>query len=179
LLDLGAEVPIEQLELALEAALRRGLTSVAKLQSQLAEKGGKGVRGTAPLRQLVQERDLDYTPTHSVLESRFKAFLKKNGFPRPLQQHVIWRGSGKRAFVDFYYPSLGLVIEVDGYSSHGGRAEWQADLNRQNDLVLTGRCVLRFTWSDVCHGQQEMARQLRAFFSPALPLSESRGEKKG
>ena len=174
--DLAAETSQEELEIALECALRLGLTSIARMKRQVEAVGGKGKPGTGTLRQLLDERSLDHAPTHSVLEARFKAFLKRYSFPTPQQQHVVWRGSGKRAFVDFCYPSLQLVIEVDGFSTHGSRTGWQGDLNRQNDLVLAGWRVLRFTWEDVCHGQAGMARQLGAFFCPMLPFGESRGE---
>jgi very-short-patch-repair endonuclease len=161
LLDLGTVVDHEVLEAALESALRLGLTSLPRLRWQLEVSGGRGVRGTAALRKLVDERGAGYVPTHSVLEARFRRLLKRHRFPQPEQQHVVWRNSGQRAFVDFCYPELGLVIEVDGFASHGSRISWNEDLRRQNDLVITGLRVLRFTWTDLTDGEDAVVSQLR------------------
>lgn len=74
--------------------------------------------------------------------------------------------------VDFVYPELGLVIEVDGYSVHGGKRSWQHDRHRQNDLVIAGYKVLRFTWWDVCNEEALIVKTLRSFFAPSLSFSE-------
>ena len=57
--------------------------------------------------------------------------------------------------VDFYCPSLGLIIEIDG-DSH--RERFQEDLERQNDLVSMGLEVLRFTDRKV---KQDLSNVLR------------------
>ena len=112
-------------------------------------------------------------PTQSVLEARFRRFLKRYRFPQPAQQHVVHRNHGMRAFVDFCYPEIGLAIEVDGFKSHGNRVSWNDDLHRQNDLVISGLRVLRFTWSDLTTEETRVAEQLRPFFPAQLSLSES------
>ena len=40
-----------------------------------------------------------------------------------------------------------LVLEIDGWEFHGSRAAFEQDRARQNDLVLAGWRVLRFTWA--------------------------------
>lgn len=42
-----------------------------------------------------------------------------------------------------------LAIEVDGFAFHSGADEFQVDRTRQNDIVLRGWQVLRFTWLDL------------------------------
>lgn len=80
--------------------------------------------------------------------------------------------------MDFAYPDLRLAIEVDGFNSHGTQAPWQDDLDRQNDLVIAGLRVLRFTWYDVVQREARVVRTLRPFFGTQLSLSESGVEKK-
>lgn len=116
-------------------------------------------------------------PTQSALETSFRRLLKRHGLPQASQQHVIHRGSAKKAHVDFLYPRIGLAIELDGYSSHGHRAAWQNDLDRQNDLMIAGLRVLRFTWDDVRRREERVVSQLRPFFGTQLSLGESHGEK--
>lgn len=179
ILDLGGVWKIDEVEDALDSALHRGLTSVARLKWQLDVAGGKGTRGSRALRQLLRERDPAYRPTHSVLETAFRRLLKKNGFPQPSQQHVVHRGPATKARVDFVLPLLRLAIEVDGYSSHGEQSAWQDDLDRQNDLVIAGLRVLRFTWHDVQRREERVVRKLQPFFGTQLSLSESGVERKG
>lgn len=178
LLDLGSQLSMDAVEDALDTALHRRLTSVARMKWQLEVSGGKGRRGTAMMRCLLRERDPAYRPTHSVLEASFRRLLKRHGFPEPSQQHVVRRGPATKAFVDFLYPVLHLAIELDGFASHGHRAAWQSDLHRQNDLVLAGMRVLRFTWDDLRHREQRVVEVLRPFFGKQLSLSERQVEKK-
>lgn len=169
ILDLAGTLSEEDLEAALDCALRRGSTSLSRLEAELAG-SGRGSRGRKKIRRLLHDRSAVDSPTHSVLETRFRRLLKRHGLPIPVQQQIVRRQQGCHALVDFVYPKLNLAIEVDGYSFHGSRRSWQADLHRQNDLVLAGFRVLRFTWSDVCEREQEIAATLRSFFHPSLPL---------
>lgn len=171
LLDLAGVLEEEDLEAALDCALRRGSTSLRRLDSELARSSGRGHGGRKALIRLLKERSPGYSPTHSVLETRFRRLLKRNGFPAPGQQEILRRHQDLFAVVDFLYPDLGLVIEVDGYSVHSGRQAWQHDRHRQNDLVTAGKRVLRFSWWDVCNGEPDVVRTLRSFFSPSLPFS--------
>lgn len=179
LLDLGSVIEIDVLEEVLDAALHRGLTSVARMKWQVEMSAKKGVPGVRAVRSLLEERDPEYRPTHSVLETTFRRLLKRHGFPQPEQQHVVHRGPAKKAQVDFLYPDIKLAIEVDGYSWHGHRAAWQNDLDRQNDLVIAGLRVLRFTWHDVQRREGLVASKLRPFFGTQLSLSESCVDEKG
>lgn len=50
---------------------------------------------------------------------------------------------------DFLDPALRLILEVDGYRTHGTRVAFQDDRTRQNVLVRHGYTVLRYTAHDV------------------------------
>lgn len=172
-INLAAVLSEDDLEAALDCALRRGSTSVPRLNMELQRKDGRGQPGRKALSSLLRERSPDYSPTHSVLETRFRRLLKRGALPLPGQQHIVRRQHQNLARVDFVYPEQGLVIEVDGYSSHGSRGAWQYDLTRQNDLVISGLKVLRYTWRDVCTNERLIVDTLQSFFSPSLPLHGS------
>jgi very-short-patch-repair endonuclease len=53
------------------------------------------------------------------------------------------------AVVDVLVPEYRLVMQVDGWRAHGGRAAFQRDRSQQNALVAAGYHVLRFTWDDL------------------------------
>jgi very-short-patch-repair endonuclease len=48
-------------------------------------------------------------------------------------------------YIDLAYPDHLVAIEADGFDFHCGRAVFDADRERQNDLVNLGWLVLRFT----------------------------------
>lgn len=83
LLDLGGVAPVETVEIALEDALRRNHVSLARLRWQLEHRGGKGRRGTAALRMLLDERPPGYRPKRSGLEVRVRRRLLAAGLPEP------------------------------------------------------------------------------------------------
>ena len=51
--------------------------------------------------------------------------------------------------VDYAYLDQRIAIEVDGRATHCNKRDVQRDRRRQNDIVLDGFLVLRFTWDDV------------------------------
>ncbi len=57
-------------------------------------------------------------------------------------------------------------MEVDGWARHHTPARFQADRERQNQLVLAGWRVLRFTWADL-EEPASVLGQVRAALSDA------------
>ncbi|MGH2734111.1 MAG: hypothetical protein ACRDKZ_00915 [Actinomycetota bacterium] len=89
LLDLAAILPFDELEFALEDALRRRLTTMPKLEATLRRLGPRGVTGTKPLRRLVTERGSGYAPTASQLEVRMNRILKRCSLPRAEREFLV------------------------------------------------------------------------------------------
>jgi hypothetical protein len=119
LLDLSAVVPFQRLEVALDDALRRGLTSIARLGLEIGERA-PGRAGVRTLRKTLES--YRHAPLESPLERRFLKLLRAAGVPEPEVQHEIHAHGRLIARVDFAYPDLRLGIEVDGYRWHSGRA---------------------------------------------------------
>ena len=144
LLDLAAVVGVDALEPALEDAVFRGLAPFRLLRRTLDRLGGRGRRGAAGLRVLLDSRDPATAPTESVLEDAIVRELRRGGLPEPVRQYRV--GAVR---VDLAYPQGGLAIEVDSRLWHAGRADLQRNTSKQNVLVAEGWRVLRFTWFDV------------------------------
>lgn len=68
---------------------------------------------------------------------------------------------GRRYYLDVAFPERRLAIEIDGRSAHG-IGQFEADRWRQNDLVLAGWTVLRFTWAMLVDDADEVIRQVQA-----------------
>ncbi len=75
------------------------------------------------------------------------------------------RLAGRRIWLDLCYPHLRIAIEIDGRGFHLGAADWQRDLQRQNELVLAGWLVLRFTAADLRDRPADVVRRVAAALS--------------
>ena len=62
--------------------------------------------------------------------------------------------------VDFVWPELRLIVEVDGWDSHRGRVAFTEDRRRDREHWRQGFHTLRFTWSDVTLTPREIAADL-------------------
>ena len=144
LLHLGAVIPVEVLEPALEDAILRRLVTFAEVTRTMERLGRSGRNGAGVLRRLVEARDPATAPTESMLEDRLLGVLRTAGLPAPVRQLQM---SGVR--IDFAYPDARLAVEADGRVWHAGRSDLQRNSSKGNLLVGLGWRVLHFTWFDV------------------------------
>jgi hypothetical protein len=159
LIDLGAAVSSGTAERALEDALRRGLTTVHRLQLSVSSEGGRGRRGAATISELLAAR-VDAPVPESELERRLLRLLARAGLPPPEVQVAVETAQGFRARLDFAYPAARVAIEADGYRWHSGREKWQRDRARSNELVKLGWRILHVTWDDVQSGATDLVAAL-------------------
>jgi very-short-patch-repair endonuclease len=81
-------------------------------------------------------------------------------------EHPFKDAKGGQRFADFVYVKNGIrmLIEVDGFTTHArdiSPGEFDDHLTRQNDLILSGWLVLRFSAHQVEKRPQVCARQLK------------------
>lgn len=156
LIDLAAVCDRDDLEMALESALRRKLTSVRRLQWAIDRQGGRGRKGIGELRRLLTMRGPNTPPTESPMETRFVQFLRRWRLPMPTRQHVI--DQGKVRF-DFFYPEARLLIEFDSYEHHSDRSAWSRDQTKGNEAAVRGLRTFRVT-KDLMNDAPALARSL-------------------
>jgi very-short-patch-repair endonuclease len=159
-LDSAAVARKWQVEAALDDALRRKLFTVDDMWRILARSGGRGRKGSALLRALLEERSDGRARSHSLLEIKLDGVLRNSAVPAYFRQFEVMTKSGVPADVDFAWPEAKLAVEVDGYRWHAGRRQWQSDLDRQNALAEVGWLVLRFTWYDVVSRPEYVVRTI-------------------
>jgi very-short-patch-repair endonuclease len=176
LFDLGAVLRREAVEAALDDALRRRLTSLERLLMRFEDLGGKGRRGAAVLRSLLEERDPKTAPSESVLEARLVRLLRRARLPEPTRQFEVREQGKLLARVDIAYPDVHLAIEADGYRYHSGRVAWQRDLERRNRLTSRGWRVIHVTWADITSGGPDILTEIRRVLDEPgqLRLEEAR-----
>lgn len=167
-LDLAAVLDVDALEDALDSALRKRLTSVARLT--LRCRGEAQRNGIRNLRALLAERDDKGRPSASRFETRLNRLFVAAGLPA-LREHKIWDGGEFVARVDFCYPEANLIVEADGYRWHSHRRAWQRDRERRNRLTELGWQVIQVTWDDLTRRPERTVERIRSLVQPRLPLS--------
>lgn len=141
---------------ALEMGLANGLFTMKAVDAALDEFSCKGRTGIGVFRRVVDNRALERGIPDGLLEPRFARLVRRHDLPMPVFQH--WAAPGIR--VDFAYPERMIAVEVDGFGSRRTPAELDAHNARQNQLVLLGWTVLRFSWKQVVRQPDAVAKSL-------------------
>lgn len=152
LLDLAPGSAPSTLERALARAIRQELVTVDELAEVLAR------HPRCPGRVLLQgvlTATADPALTRSEAEARFLALVDRGGLPRP-RANVLLRG----VEVDFLWRGAGLVVEVDGFVYHRGRAAFERDRDRDAVLLAAGLRVLRVTWRQLVREPEKVLVRL-------------------
>jgi len=145
LLDLGRYLSDGRLLRAIEWARRTGRTDWSRLISTLARHARRGRSGVQRLRRVIVANAHRGEITDSDFELLLLALLVEHGLPEPVVHQRVYDGGRFVAEVDLAYPDRMIAIEADG-GVHLETDVRERDLPRQNDLVLLGWTVLRFTW---------------------------------
>jgi very-short-patch-repair endonuclease len=141
LVDLAATTSRGDLERLAEEILFQRLASTAEIIDAIGRGAGRpGVRKLRAIADLLDEASF----TRSEAERRLKTLLRGAGLPMP-------RMNVKRAGweVDAVWDRQRLVVEVDGYRSHGTRPQFERDRTKDAQMMLAGYRVLRFTWRQI------------------------------
>lgn len=149
LLDLGAVVRPEVVEQALDDALRRRLCTLDQVALRHQEIARRGRSGVGVLRPFLEERLGSELSPATGFEQRMIRLIRAAGLPEPVRQHRVQLPGGGHAFLDLAWPDISLAVECDDLASHFAAHRLRWDEQRQNELVLLGWTVLRFTFHDV------------------------------
>jgi very-short-patch-repair endonuclease len=91
------------------------------------------------------------------LEGAFLALCRSHELPQPRTQAII-----RPYTVDFLWEIARLVVETDGWRTHGTRSAFEADRERDAYLKRHGYDVLRFTYRQVMQEAQVVTATLRS-----------------
>jgi len=153
LIDLATCIPARPLEAAINEADKLDLVSPPSLRKELdARRGQRGVRA---LRAILGRGG--FVLTDSELERRFVRIAERAGLPRPETQR---RVNGFR--VDFFWPTLGLVVETDGLRYHRTAEQQARDRLRDQVHTAAGLVPLRFTHWQVRYEPRHVEGIIRA-----------------
>jgi very-short-patch-repair endonuclease len=138
LLEVAPAVSAEHFERAFDDALIKRVMTLTDAQDTLRRHPGRaGCRRYAEF--ALPEHGLEIT--RSTAEQLMKAIVRKGGLRMP--EINIRRG---RIIPDFVWRSEKVIVEVDGYRTHGTRRAFESDRARDAKLAAAGWIALRFTW---------------------------------
>lgn len=136
LIDIALELPTDELERAVNDADKLELIDPETLRHRLDEHPGEP--GVKPLRTLLDKDTFRLSDTK--LEVLFRPIAAAAGIPVELTKCFV-----NDFEVDFFWPSLGLVVETDGLRYHRTAIAQRRDAKRDNAHVASGLTRLRFT----------------------------------
>ncbi len=168
LLDASASHEAIAVGKAMDDALRRRLTSVPKLRGEAEAFRGRGKRGLAAFRRLVQTRDPDDAKVRSEMETRMLRILRQIPSHRFIPDHAV-EADHKRFKFDFAVPEVRLAVECHSQRWHGP-SRLNSDMARHRKLTLDGWTILYFTWDDVVFRPQEVEAEIRTALASSLPI---------
>jgi hypothetical protein len=170
MLDLARRTRDSRLLEAIESARRQRLTSWSELAATLAKHARRGRPGIRRLRRVITRNMHRQEVTDSTFELLVIALLLEHGLPEPTLHHRVLDDDGRLvAEVDLAHPHLKIAIELDG-GVHRERDVFERDRPRQNNLLLRGWIVLRFTWKTLVERPEEIVRAVRAAINLRSPL---------
>jgi very-short-patch-repair endonuclease len=138
LIDFAVEAPMPELERALAEARALRLINDAKLHASL-ERAPDNHPGAARLRALLQTQT-GRALTRSQRERRMLELIGQAQLPQPLVNVKVHGFE-----VDLYWPHHRLVVEFDGYTTHGTRPAFERDRRRDQILTTGGIATMRVT----------------------------------
>jgi hypothetical protein len=162
LLDLAGVVSPTHLRQAFEAADRLELLDMSALADLCKAPSNRAARGSGRLRSLLADRVGPVPETRSALEHRFLRACQRAGLPPPAVNVPV---SGLE--VDALWPHERLVVELDGYAYHRGRAAFERDRRRGAALVLAGYRVVRITHRRLLNEPSAVAEEVRSLLGSA------------
>ena len=106
-------------------------------------------------RLITPEQVTTGAPTRSKLERRFRRLVADAGLPQPLVNARV--GAHE---VDFLWPHERVIVETDGWATHGTRRAFEDDRAKDAALQAAGFIVVRFTWRQIEERPLTVAAQL-------------------
>lgn len=167
LLDLAAVLPIRRVGLAMDHALRKKLTTLDRLWTEVRSEGAKGRNGTRNFRKLLGTRDGRDEKIRSDFEKHMLRITKR--IDKQVKADFKVESQRQTYYFDFAFPQRKLGIECQSIDWHLGDEKIKKDGIRDRRLKKLGWTVLYFFWDEVVFTPDVVERDIREVL--ALPSS--------
>jgi very-short-patch-repair endonuclease len=147
IIDLADVVSEYATEVALGTAERHNLVDRSNI------KPIRGRRGYGALTRILAR---DHLFTRSDLEDAFVQLIRSSDLPHPKINRRDDDGEMDAVWMDHK-----LIVELDGYDTHGNRAAFEADHESDVERMAEGWIVLRFTYRQVTERPEWVLTKIR------------------
>jgi hypothetical protein len=144
IVDLSSRLTELELGCIIDDALRRRIVTLGRVYAALERLRRAPGRSPSKLRRVLDRRAPAGEGRESVLEDFVAGAIRRFELPPPVSQHEVVV-DGQRRRIDLAYVSEKIALEAKGFEYHGGRARFDDDTRRANELRLAGWTVLEFT----------------------------------
>jgi very-short-patch-repair endonuclease len=158
LIDQATRLGPKQLERAVNEADKLDCVKADVLRSSLDHH--RGQPGVAPLRGLLDP--LTFRLSDSELERLTRQLALATGLPVPETKALV---NGYE--VDFFWPELGIVLEVDGLRYHRTPSQQKRGLERDQTHLAAGMWPLRFSHWQIKYDSPRVRRVLSSTIARA------------
>jgi hypothetical protein len=135
------------------AGVQQRLVVVESLEDALA------ARGTCRHRRLLAESIADAAGgQQSLPEREFDVIRRRRHLPTPDRQQVMQRRDG-RMYLDNLWAAYDVSVEIHGVP-HLRISQWDADLERQNEIIILGPRLICFSSYAIRHQADRVGDQL-------------------
>jgi very-short-patch-repair endonuclease len=155
LLDVAEIARPQELRHAVEAAGRCELLDMREIDALIARSPGR--RGIPALRAAIADLIGPIPWTRSELERQFLALVREAGLPQP-QCNVLVEGE----LVDAVWPHARLIVELDSWGFHRGRAQFESDRRRDARLLVASYRSTRLTQRRLTGDRRTVIAELSA-----------------
>ncbi len=143
LLDLASSARPSELERALAQSERLQLYDHRATTDVLARANGH--KGTQALAQATSRKP---KWTQNEWEAEFLDLIRRAGLPEPETNDAFHVPDYGHCEPDFHWPQQRVIVETDGFETHGTRQAFRNDRAKDAALTAAGHSILRFTRDD-------------------------------
>lgn len=170
LLHLAQVLDLDELEAAVDSAVRHRPSLQSWLANRLRGDIALGMRGKA-LRQMLLARE--FGTFDSLLEVKAKQLIEKAWLP-PTHVHFPV-AEPFHANLDFVWEPQRVALQLMGLKGHGSRKHFDLTLQQLRELTARGWTVLPATWTDIHQRPDELIADLaRALDASGVPVKDNR-----
>ena len=145
LLDLAEVLTDRALERAFDHAAAAETLDLAGLHDQIEHNRTRPA--SRKLRAAIERHIPGSTPTAGELEELMLALVRATNLPDPEVNVWLDLGDGEPPIkADFLWREAGLIVETDGFATHGSRMAFESDRRRDQRAIAAGFTPVRFTW---------------------------------
>lgn len=149
-LDLAATRPPRVVEKVLDRAETERLFDLRELERAITR--SRRPNGKRVLQAILDSYEIGQDIPRNEREELMRSVCVAHGLPLPRINFKMKLG---RTWIeaDFYWPEYGLVVEVDGWGTHGTRKGFKSDRARDRNLFINSELeLLRFDASELLGG---------------------------